>query len=157
DILQYYLRCSSGQVNPFQQVQDLPGSVLVVAKGPGPQARLADVSLRVVAEAVGESQGVGGDAGRRGGLLRSAARDHANTKANLEQIQSVLNATEVGLHQLTALVDCRSLHMDYVQALTGLCYDGVEGLIYLVLFSFVTALMFSSIVCSVPHTWPGKR
>lgn len=67
DILQYYLRCSSGQVNPFQQVQDLPGSVLVVAKGPGPQARLADVSLRVVAEAVGESQGVGGDAGRRGG------------------------------------------------------------------------------------------
>lgn len=46
---------------------------------------------------------------------------------------------------------------DYVQALTGLCYDGVEGLIYLVLFSFVTALMFSSIVCSVPHTWPRKR
>lgn len=50
-----------------------------------------------------------------------------------------------------------SLWQDYVQALTGLCYDGVEGLIYLVLFSFVTALMFSSIVCSVPHTWPGKR
>lgn len=32
-------------------------------------------------------------------------------QAHLEQIQSVLNATEVGLHQLTALVDCRSLHM----------------------------------------------
>lgn len=110
-------------------------------------------------------------------------------QGSLEQIQSVLNSTEVGLHQLTALVDCRSLHMvshfaccvrrekssnprlevkqltpllflsmqDYVQALTGLCYDGVEGLIYLVLFSFVTALMFSSVVCSVPHTWPGKR
>lgn len=31
--------------------------------------------------------------------------------AGLEQIQSVLNSTEVGLHQLTALVDCRSLHM----------------------------------------------
>ncbi|KAJ4945090.1 hypothetical protein JOQ06_013628 [Pogonophryne albipinna] len=96
DILQYYLRCSPGQINPFQQ-------------------------------------------------------------GSLEQIQSVLNSTEIGLHQLTALVDCRSLHMDYVQALTGLCYDGVEGVIYLVLFSFVTALMFSSIVCSVPHTWPGKR
>uniref|UniRef100_A0A8C5CLD2 Protein tweety homolog n=1 Tax=Gadus morhua TaxID=8049 RepID=A0A8C5CLD2_GADMO len=90
-------------------------------------------------------------------LLRSATRDYPNTKGNLEQIQSVLNSTEVGLHQLTAHVDCRSLHMDYVQALTGLCYDGVEGLIYLVLFSFVTALMFSSIVCSVPHTWPSKR
>uniref|UniRef100_A0A665TJQ4 Protein tweety homolog n=1 Tax=Echeneis naucrates TaxID=173247 RepID=A0A665TJQ4_ECHNA len=90
-------------------------------------------------------------------VFLSATRDYANTKGSLEQIQSVLNSTEVGLHQLTALVDCRSLHMDYVQALTGLCYDGVEGLIYLVLFSFVTALMFSSIVCSVPHTWPSKR
>uniref|UniRef100_A0A8C2S4J6 Protein tweety homolog n=1 Tax=Capra hircus TaxID=9925 RepID=A0A8C2S4J6_CAPHI len=57
-------------------------------------------------------------------------------------------------------VPARALHLtlcDYVQALTGFCYDGVEGLIYLALFSFVTALMFSSIVCSVPHTWQQKR
>lgn len=46
---------------------------------------------------------------------------------------------------------------DYVQAVTGLCYDGLEGFIYLVLFSFITALMFSSIVCSVPHTWQARR
>ena len=53
---------------------------------------------------------------------------------------------------------CRAVWpQDYVQALTGFCYDGVEGLIYLALFSFVTALMFSSIVCSVPHTWQQKR
>uniref|UniRef100_A0A3Q1FJ43 Protein tweety homolog n=1 Tax=Acanthochromis polyacanthus TaxID=80966 RepID=A0A3Q1FJ43_9TELE len=127
NILQYYLSCSSGQINPFQQ--RLSGS---------------HKALVEMQDDVAE-------------LLRSATRDYANTKGSLEQIQSVLNSTEVGLHQLTALVDCRSLHMDYVQALTGLCYDGVEGLIYLVLFSFVTALMFSSIVCSVPHTWPGKR
>ncbi|XP_029983370.1 protein tweety homolog 3-like isoform X2 [Sphaeramia orbicularis] len=127
DILQYYLRCSSGPNNPFQQ--RLSGS---------------HKALVEMQDDVAE-------------LLRSATRDEPNTKGSLEQIQYVLNSTEVGLHQLTALVDCRSLHMDYVQALTGLCYDGVEGLIYLVLFSFVTALMFSSIVCSVPHTWPGKR
>uniref|UniRef100_A0AAY4AFD0 Protein tweety homolog n=1 Tax=Denticeps clupeoides TaxID=299321 RepID=A0AAY4AFD0_9TELE len=127
DILQYYLRCSMGQPNPFQQ--KLSGS---------------HKSLVEMQDDVAE-------------LLRSATREFPQTKANLEQIQGVLNSTEVGLHQLTALLDCRSLHMDYVQALTGLCYDGVEGLIYLVLFSFVTALMFSSIVCSVPHTWQGKR
>uniref|UniRef100_A0A8C4I068 Protein tweety homolog n=1 Tax=Dicentrarchus labrax TaxID=13489 RepID=A0A8C4I068_DICLA len=127
NILQYYLTCSSGQINPFQQ--RLSGS---------------HKALVEMQDDVAE-------------LLRSATRDYANTKVCVLQIQSVLNSTEVGLHQLTALVDCRSLHMDYVQALTGLCYDGVEGLIYLVLFSFVTALMFSSIVCSVPHTWPGKR
>uniref|UniRef100_A0A3B4V4X9 Protein tweety homolog n=1 Tax=Seriola dumerili TaxID=41447 RepID=A0A3B4V4X9_SERDU len=89
-------------------------------------------------------------------LLRSATREYKQTKGSLEEIQGILNTTEISLHQLTALVDCRSLHMDYVQAMTGLCYDGLEGLIYLVLFSFVTALMFSSIVCSVPHTWRGK-
>lgn len=134
----------------------------------------------------------------------------------LLRVQEALNGTEVSLQHLTALVDCRSLHLvrglgglrgpgpspaaasplgrggqaavsgaaspaspshpafpslpvpvglavcprrpqDYVQALTGFCYDGVEGLIYLALFSFVTALMFSSIVCSVPHTWQQKR
>uniref|UniRef100_A0A8D2ZYF7 Protein tweety homolog n=1 Tax=Scophthalmus maximus TaxID=52904 RepID=A0A8D2ZYF7_SCOMX len=90
-------------------------------------------------------------------LLRSATREYKQTKGSLEEIQGILNTTEISLHQLTALVDCRSLHMDYVQAMTGLCYDGLEGLIYLVLFSFVTALMFSSIVCSVPHTWKNKR
>lgn len=36
---------------------------------------------------------------------------HVCLQGTLEQIQSVLNSTEVGLHQLTALVDCRSLHM----------------------------------------------
>uniref|UniRef100_A0A8C5ENK1 Protein tweety homolog n=1 Tax=Gouania willdenowi TaxID=441366 RepID=A0A8C5ENK1_GOUWI len=87
-------------------------------------------------------------------LLRS---DYKQTKRTLEVIQGILNTTEISLHQLTALVDCRSLHMDYVQAMTGLCYDGLEGLIYLVLFSFITALMFTSIVCSVPHTWRAKR
>uniref|UniRef100_A0A671TUK5 Protein tweety homolog n=1 Tax=Sparus aurata TaxID=8175 RepID=A0A671TUK5_SPAAU len=90
-------------------------------------------------------------------LLRSATGEYKQTKGSLEEIQGILNTTEISLHQLTALVDCRSLHMDYVQAMTGMCYDGLEGLIYLVFFSFVTALMFSSIVCSVPHTWHAKR
>ncbi|KAJ8253840.1 hypothetical protein COCON_G00204520 [Conger conger] len=127
DILQYYLQCNMGQTNPFQQ--KLSGS---------------HKALVEMQDDVAE-------------LLRSAVREYPKTKGNLEQIQGVLNTTEISLHQLTALVDCRSLHMDYVQAVTGLCYDGLEGLIYLVLFSFVTALMFSSIVCSVPHTWHSKR
>uniref|UniRef100_A0A8C1W455 Protein tweety homolog n=1 Tax=Cyprinus carpio TaxID=7962 RepID=A0A8C1W455_CYPCA len=126
-ILQYYLTCNVGQVNPFQQKLSGSHKALVEMQD--------DVSE----------------------LLRSAVREYPNTKGNLEQIQGGLNTTEVGLHQLTALVDCRSLHMDYVQALTGVCYDGLEGVIYLVLFSFITALMFTSVICSVPHTWHGKR
>lgn len=127
DILQYYLSCSPEATNPFQQKLSGSHKALVEMQD--------DVSE----------------------LLRSATGEYQQTRGRLEEIQGILNSTEISLHQLTALVDCRSLHMDYVQALTGLCYDGLEGLIYLVLFSFVTALMFSSIICSVPHTWRGKR
>lgn len=35
----------------------------------------------------------------------------ANLQGRLEEIQRILNTTEISLHQLTALVDCRSLHM----------------------------------------------
>uniref|UniRef100_A0A2K6T3T1 Protein tweety homolog n=1 Tax=Saimiri boliviensis boliviensis TaxID=39432 RepID=A0A2K6T3T1_SAIBB len=127
DILQYYLACSPRAANPFQQ------------KLSGSHKALVEMQ-DVVAE-----------------LLRTVPREQPATKDPLLRVQEVLNGTEVNLQHLTALVDCRSLHLDYVQALTGFCYDGVEGLIYLALFSFVTALMFSSIVCSVPHTWQQKR
>uniref|UniRef100_A0A674NDY1 Protein tweety homolog n=1 Tax=Takifugu rubripes TaxID=31033 RepID=A0A674NDY1_TAKRU len=127
DILQYYLSCSQEQTNPFQQKLSGSHKALVEMQD--------DVSE----------------------LLRSAIREYRQTKGSLEEIQGILNTTEISLHQLTALVDCRSLHMDYVQAVTGLCYDGLEGFIYLLLFSFITALMFSSIVCSVPHTWQARR
>ncbi|XP_075383710.1 protein tweety homolog 3 isoform X1 [Tenrec ecaudatus] len=127
DILQYYLACSPIAANPFQQ--KLSGS---------------HKALVEMQDTVAE-------------LLKSTSRETPATKDPLLRIQEVLNGTEVNLQHLTALVDCRSLHLDYVQALTGFCYDGVEGLIYLALFSFITALMFSSIVCSVPHTWQSKR
>uniref|UniRef100_A0A8C7ABE4 Protein tweety homolog n=1 Tax=Neovison vison TaxID=452646 RepID=A0A8C7ABE4_NEOVI len=127
DILQYYLACSARATNPFQQ------------KLSGSHKALVEMQ-DLVAE-----------------LLKTVPREYPATKDPLLRVQEVLNGTEVNLQHLTALVDCRSLHLDYVQALTGFCYDGVEGLIYLALFSFVTALMFSSIVCSVPHTWQQKR
>ncbi|XP_005225372.1 protein tweety homolog 3 isoform X2 [Bos indicus x Bos taurus] len=127
DILQYYLACSPHAANPFQQ------------KLSGSHKALVEMQ-DVVAE-----------------LLKTVSWEHPATKDPLLRVQEVLNGTEVNLQHLTALVDCRSLHLDYVQALTGFCYDGVEGLIYLALFSFVTALMFSSVVCSVPHTWQQKR
>ncbi|XP_043945498.1 protein tweety homolog 3 isoform X2 [Protopterus annectens] len=127
DILLYYLDCNSNPPNPFQQ------------KLSGGHKALVEMQDDVLE------------------LMKSAGKEYPASKDYLRQIQGVLNSTEISLQQLTALVDCRSLHMDYIQVLTGLCYDGVEGLIYLVLFSFVTALMFSSIVCSVPHTWQQKR
>lgn len=42
---------------------------------------------------------------------------------------------------------------DYLDALIGICYDGVEGLLYLLLFSLLAAVSFSTIICAVPRAW----
>lgn len=42
---------------------------------------------------------------------------------------------------------------DYVDSLKGLCYDGMEGLLYLSLYSFLSALAFTAILCSLPGAW----
>ncbi|KAK9395508.1 protein tweety 1-like [Crotalus adamanteus] len=42
---------------------------------------------------------------------------------------------------------------DYVDGLKGLCYDGMEGLLFLLLFSFLSALSFTTVVCSLPRAW----
>lgn len=96
-------------------------------------------------------------------------------------VQQLLNASETSLHQLTAMLDCRGLHkvgmggpgwvraaprappnpppnfciltQDYLDALIGICYDGVEGLLYLVLFSLLVAASFSTIICATPRAW----
>ncbi|TNN68100.1 Protein tweety 3 [Liparis tanakae] len=81
DILQHYLSCSLERTNPFQQKLSGSHKALVEMQD--------DVSE----------------------LLRSATREYKQTQGRLEEIQGVLNTTEISLHQLTALVDCRSLHM----------------------------------------------
>ncbi|KAK1343620.1 hypothetical protein QTO34_016400 [Cnephaeus nilssonii] len=126
DTLQYYLACSPRAASPFQQTLSGSHKALVEMQD-------------IVAE-----------------LLRTVPREHPAAKDPLLRVQEAAERHGGEPAAPHRLVDCRSLHLDYVQALTGLCYDGVEGLIYLALFSFVTALMFSSIVCSVPHTWQQK-
>lgn len=42
---------------------------------------------------------------------------------------------------------------DYLDALTGICYDGIEGLLFLGLFSILAALAFSTLTCAGPRAW----
>ncbi|KAM8797049.1 protein tweety homolog 2 [Eudromia elegans] len=67
--------------------------------------------------------------------------------------QRLLNASESSAQRLTALLDCRGLHKDYLDALLGVCYDGVEGLLYLLLFSLLVAAAFSAVTCAAPRAW----
>uniref|UniRef100_A0A9J8ANA1 Protein tweety homolog n=1 Tax=Cyprinus carpio carpio TaxID=630221 RepID=A0A9J8ANA1_CYPCA len=87
------------------------------------------------------------------GLLQYSAAMYPTAEKDLLGIQRILNSSEFNLHQLTALLDCRSLHEDYLEALLGVCYDGVEGLLYLCLFSLLAACAFCALLCAVPHAW----
>ncbi|XP_040845520.1 protein tweety homolog 2 [Ochotona curzoniae] len=123
EVARYYLYCSQSARSPFQQA-------LTVY-----QRSLTTMQIQVA------------------GLLQFAVPLFPTAEKDLLGTQLLLNSSEVGLHQLTAMLDCRGLHKDYVDALTGVCYDGIEGLLYLGLFSLLAVLAFSTFVCAGPRAW----
>uniref|UniRef100_A0A8C5CQI6 Protein tweety homolog n=1 Tax=Gadus morhua TaxID=8049 RepID=A0A8C5CQI6_GADMO len=87
------------------------------------------------------------------GLLQFSVPLFPTAERDLLGIQRLLNSTESNLQQLTAFLDCHRLHKDYLDALMGVCYDGVEGLLYLSLFSLMSAGALSALLCSVLRAW----
>uniref|UniRef100_A0A8K9X5P0 Protein tweety homolog n=1 Tax=Oncorhynchus mykiss TaxID=8022 RepID=A0A8K9X5P0_ONCMY len=87
------------------------------------------------------------------GLLQFAVPLFPTAERDLLGIQHLLNSSEASLHQLTALLDCRGLNKDYLDALIGVCYDGVEGLLYLCLFSILAICAFCAMLCAIPRAW----
>ncbi|KAM8946520.1 protein tweety homolog 2 [Pelodytes ibericus] len=123
EVVHYYLYCSQTLRNPFQQALT------------SFQRSLSTMQIQIQ------------------GLLQFAVPIFPTAQKDLLGIQLLLNTSESNLHQITALLDCRGLHKDYLEALIGICYDGVEGILYLALFSLMTALAFSAMVCAVPKAW----
>uniref|UniRef100_A0A7M4FLR2 Protein tweety homolog n=1 Tax=Crocodylus porosus TaxID=8502 RepID=A0A7M4FLR2_CROPO len=123
EVVHYYLYCSQSLSNPFQQTLTIY------------QRSLTTMQIQVQ------------------GLLQFAVPIFPTAKKELLGIQQLLNSSETSLHQLTAMLDCRGLHKDYLDALMGICYDGIEGLLYLALFSLLAAMSFSTIICATPRAW----
>uniref|UniRef100_A0A665VR85 Protein tweety homolog n=1 Tax=Echeneis naucrates TaxID=173247 RepID=A0A665VR85_ECHNA len=86
-------------------------------------------------------------------LLQFAVPLFPTAERDLLGIQHLLNSSEASLHQLTALLDCRGLNKDYLDAMVGVCYDGVEGVLYLCLFSILAACAFTVMLCAIPRAW----
>ncbi|XP_067305089.1 protein tweety homolog 1 isoform X1 [Pseudorasbora parva] len=123
DILDYYLTCTRKMNSPFQQI--LTQS----------QRALSSIHSHLSS------------------LERDALSRFPKAEKSLREVQQILNTTEGNFHQLVALLNCRGLNKDYVDSLKGLCYDGMEGLLYLSLYSFLSALAFTAILCSLPGAW----
>ncbi|CAL8303742.1 unnamed protein product [Merluccius merluccius] len=123
DVAHYYLFCSPNLPNPFQQ------SLTIY------QRSLTTMQIQIQ------------------GLLQFSVPLFPTAEKDLLGIQRLLNSTESNLHQLTAFLDCHGLHKDYLDALMGVCYDGVEGLLYLSLFSLMSAGALSALLCAVLRAW----
>ncbi|KAK9513912.1 hypothetical protein VZT92_027412 [Zoarces viviparus] len=123
DVLDYYLTCSRRMNSPFQQL--LTQS----------QRALSNIHTHLSS------------------LDRNALTQFPKVEKSLREVQQILNSTEGNFHQLVALLNCRGLNKDYIDSLKGLCYDGMEGLLYLSLYSFLSALAFTAILCSLPGAW----
>ncbi|XP_035381518.1 protein tweety homolog 2-like isoform X2 [Electrophorus electricus] len=80
DVVHYYLYCSQSLASPFQQ------SLTIF------QRSLTTMQIQVQ------------------GLLQFSLAVFPTAERDLLGIQRLLNSTESGLHQLTVLLDCRSLH-----------------------------------------------
>ncbi|PIO34219.1 hypothetical protein AB205_0094600, partial [Aquarana catesbeiana] len=131
DILEYYITCNQEVANPFRQVN----LVLFTQKLTMSQRSLSNIHPQLH------------------GLEREAIPQFPTAEKNLLVVQAMLNTTEGNFHHLVALLNCRGLHKDYVDALKGLCYDGMEGILFLLLFSFLSALSFTAAICSLPRAW----
>lgn len=123
DVLDYYLSCSRRMSSPFQQL--LTQS----------QRALSNIHTHLSS------------------LERNALPQFPKAEKSLREVQQILNSTEGNFHQLVALLNCRGLNKDYIDSLKGLCYDGMEGLLYLSLYSFLSALAFTALLCSLPGAW----
>ncbi|XP_054655808.1 protein tweety homolog 2 isoform X2 [Dunckerocampus dactyliophorus] len=123
DILHYYIYCNHTLSNPYQQPLTLF------------QRSLTTMQIQIQ------------------GLLQFAVPLFPTAERDLLGIQRLLNTSEASLHQLTALLDCRGLNKDYLDAMVGVCYDGVEGVLYLCLFSMLAACAFTIMLCAVPKAW----
>ncbi|XP_073901322.1 protein tweety homolog 2 isoform X2 [Castor canadensis] len=123
EVIRYYLHCSQSTSSPFQQALTTF------------QRSLTTMQIQVM------------------GLLQFSVPLFPTAEKDLLGIQLLLNASETSLHQLMAMLDCRGLHKDYLDAVTGICFDGIEGLLFLGLFSLLAALAFSTLICAGPQAW----
>ncbi|CAH1274290.1 TTYH3 [Branchiostoma lanceolatum] len=81
------------------------------------------------------------------------------TKEIITEIGGQLNATETSFDDLVVLVQCPTLHEEYVDALNAVCYDALEGMAYMLVSSLAVGLLFtvSMVLASLAWQRLGRR
>uniref|UniRef100_A0A1B0C9Q4 Protein tweety homolog n=2 Tax=Lutzomyia longipalpis TaxID=7200 RepID=A0A1B0C9Q4_LUTLO len=125
DVLLYYTQCESVRSNPF--TQRLRESQNAINNARTSMSTVSKVSLV---------------------LFKSAG-----LQPKLGAVTADLNLSERLLTQLTALVDCKAIHYNYLTAARGLCEGGLLGLVLMLIASFIAAILLTVMVWVDSHTW----
>lgn len=71
----------------------------------------------------------------------------------LSSVNADFNSCERLLATLTAVVDCKAIHYNYLNATRGLCEGGLLGLVLMLIASFIAAILLTVMVWVDSHTW----
>ncbi|XP_072391220.1 protein tweety-like isoform X1 [Diabrotica undecimpunctata] len=125
EILRYYTNCERARANPFTQR-------LREAKTTVENMRSNLTAMVKPAEKLFRDKGL-------------------DTK--FSSLRNDINTADNYIHSLTALVDCRTLHMHYLRGARALCYVGLLGLTLMLVSSVVAGFLLTVLVWVDSHTW----
>lgn len=125
EILRYYTNCERARANPFTQR-------LREAKTTIHDMRSSLNSLRPL-------------------VLYLYPRKGLETK--FSSLSNEINTADKTLTSLTALVDCRALHIHYLRGARALCNVGLLGLTLMLASAVLAGLLLTALVWVDSHTW----
>ncbi|XP_071506440.1 protein tweety homolog 1-A-like isoform X3 [Diadema antillarum] len=117
EILRYYIECSDSIKNPFSSSITQANNQLAAA-----QESLASLEALIK-------------------QYSPSSESYANSVN--DTLKEVIGYTQ----QVTALVDCNSIHRDYISAVHGICYDTLAGTGFLLLSGVVLGLVLTLVLC----------
>ncbi|XP_021914768.1 protein tweety-like isoform X3 [Zootermopsis nevadensis] len=125
DILSYYIRCDQARTNPFFQ-RLLQGQRAVKAMS----SNLATVAR-----------------------IAEALYKHADLHPKLDVLTTDINQVDKLASGLSTLLDCKSLHRQYLTATSSVCNLGLFGLSFMLAASVAAGFFFTVLVWVDSHTW----
>lgn len=125
EILRYYTSCERARANPFTQ-----------------RLREGKTSVENMRTALN--------------LLRKPASELFPKKGLETKFTSLINevnSADTLITSLTALVDCRALHIHYLRGARALCNVGLLGLTLMLISAVLGGLLLTMLVWVDSHTW----
>jgi len=79
--------------------------------------------------------------------------DRQSIHPRLSHLAAFVSQSQRTLEGISALLECQSMHHQYLTALNATCYRTMSGVVYLLLSAAGSGLLFTMLVWFTSHTW----